>query len=326
VNDARGSGERSGGDFDLGQHASEILSVLPGAGAFTYDLELRIQFASGDAFRRAGVDPDRLAGKQLAELVPNWAEVKDHYGGALAGDTRTFSSLRLSGLAYTTHTSPLLAGEEIIGGMAVFHDAPGQATVGPLVDSEEAEIRQARRAEALRLARIATWELDFATGETRWSEESHAIYGVATGQFVADRATFHELVHPRDRHVVVDALERIVRDGITFEIRYRIIRRSDGVERVIRSHVRSQLDSTGQPVRLLGTGEDVTDLVVVLSPRESEMLMLLAEGLSGDEIAEKLVLSPATVRTHVYNAMVKLGAHTRGQAIATALRAGEIGS
>jgi DNA-binding NarL/FixJ family response regulator len=63
---------------------------------------------------------------------------------------------------------------------------------------------------------------------------------------------------------------------------------------------------------------------MVLSPRESEMLMLLAEGLSGEEIAEKLVLSPATVRTHVQNAMVKLGAHTRGQAIATALRAGEI--
>jgi DNA-binding NarL/FixJ family response regulator len=56
------------------------------------------------------------------------------------------------------------------------------------------------------------------------------------------------------------------------------------------------------------------------------MLMLLAEGLSGEEIGEKLVLSPATVRTHIQNAMVKLGAHTRGQAIATALRGGEIGS
>jgi DNA-binding CsgD family transcriptional regulator len=206
------------------------------------------------------------------------------------------------------------------------HDTSGEATVGPTVDRDEAEIREARRAEALKLAHIATWELDVATGETRWSEESHAIYGVATGQFVADRAAFQEIVDPRDRHIVVDALERIVRDGITFEIRYRIIRPSDGAERIIRSHVRSQVDSAGQPVRLLGTGEDVTDLVMVLSPRESEMLMLLAEGLSGEEIAEKLVLSPATVRTHVQNAMAKLGAHTRGHAIAKALRAGEIGS
>jgi DNA-binding CsgD family transcriptional regulator len=76
----------------------------------------------------------------------------------------------------------------------------------------------------------------------------------------------------------------------------------------------------------VGTGQDVTDLVLVLSPRESEMLMLLAEGLSGEEIAARLVLSPATVRTHIQNAMVKLGAHTRGQAIAKALRAQEIGS
>jgi PAS domain S-box-containing protein len=178
----------------------------------------------------------------------------------------------------------------------------------------------------LNLDRIATWELDVVTGETRWSEESRAIYGVGTGPFVAGRAAFQEIVHPRDRHIVVDALERIVRDGVTFEIRYRIIRPSDGAERIIRSHVRSLVDSAGHPVRLLGTGEDVTDLVMVLSPRESEMLMLLAEGLSGEEIGENLVLSPTTVRTHIYNAMVKLGAHTRGQAIATALRAGEIGS
>jgi DNA-binding CsgD family transcriptional regulator len=216
----------------------------------------------------------------------------------------------------------MLAGDEIVGGIVVVHDASGQATV----DSEEAEISEARRADVLKLPRIATWDLDVATGETRWSEESHAIYGVATGQFVAGRAAFQEPVHPQDRHIVVDAIERIVRDGVTFEIRYRIIRPSDGAERIIRSHVRSQVDSAGHPVRLLGTQQDVTDLVMVLSPRESEMLMLLAEGLSGEEIGDKLVLSPATVRTHIQNAMVKLGAHTRGQAIATALRGGEIGS
>jgi DNA-binding CsgD family transcriptional regulator/PAS domain-containing protein len=300
--------------------------MLPGAAAFAYDPELRIRAACGEAFRRAGIDPDTLAGRKLADLLPNWAEVRNHYSGALAGETRTFGCSQSDGVAYTTHTSPLLAGEEIVGGLVVFHDAPGQTAAGSVVDTEQTARSEASPAEALKLARIATWELDLATGDTSWSEESHAIYGVAPDQFVADRATFHEIVHPRDRHIVVDALERIVRDGIAFEIRYRIIRPSDGGERVIRSHVRSQLDSTGHPVRLLGTGEDVTDLVTVLSPRESEMLMLLAEGLSGEEIAEKLVLSPATVRTHIHNAMVKLGAHTRGHAIATALRAGEIGS
>lgn len=54
----------------------------------------------------------------------------------------------------------------------------------------------------------------------------------------------------------------------------------------------------------------------VLSPREREVMGLLAIGLSGQEVADRLVLSHATVRTHVQNAMRKLGAHTRAHAIA----------
>src|SRR5687768_324396 len=52
---------------------------------------------------------------------------------------------------------------------------------------------------------------------------------------------------------------------------------------------------------------------------------MLAEGLSGAAIAKRLVLSPETVRTHVRNAMDKLGASTRSQAVALALEDGQIG-
>lgn len=58
----------------------------------------------------------------------------------------------------------------------------------------------------------------------------------------------------------------------------------------------------------------------VLTRREREILGFLAEGMSGAQIAEKLVLSPETVRTHVRNARTKLGATTRSQAVALALR------
>lgn len=63
-----------------------------------------------------------------------------------------------------------------------------------------------------------------------------------------------------------------------------------------------------------------------LSAREREILGLLAEGMSGTAIAEQLVLSPETVRTHVRNATRKLGAATRSQAVAMALGRGDIGA
>jgi two-component system response regulator NreC len=52
-----------------------------------------------------------------------------------------------------------------------------------------------------------------------------------------------------------------------------------------------------------------------LSPREREILQLLAEGYSSKEIAEKLVISPSTVHTHRSNLMDKLGLSTRYELI-----------
>ncbi len=64
--------------------------------------------------------------------------------------------------------------------------------------------------------------------------------------------------------------------------------------------------------------------VRLLSPREREILLLLSRGLSGEGAAKQLYLSSETVRTHVRNAMTKLGASTRVHAVALALKRGEI--
>jgi DNA-binding CsgD family transcriptional regulator len=60
------------------------------------------------------------------------------------------------------------------------------------------------------------------------------------------------------------------------------------------------------------------------TPREREVLGLLAAGATDEQIAEMLELSPATVQTHVRNAKAKLGARTRAQAVAMALQHGMI--
>jgi NarL family two-component system response regulator LiaR len=57
-----------------------------------------------------------------------------------------------------------------------------------------------------------------------------------------------------------------------------------------------------------------------LSAREREVLAFVVEGLSNDEIAEQLVISPFTVRNHVSACMSKLGAANRAQAAALAIK------
>jgi DNA-binding NarL/FixJ family response regulator len=87
-------------------------------------------------------------------------------------------------------------------------------------------------------------------------------------------------------------------------------------------------------IRTIARGETYTDPRlspgaarrgrVSMTAREREVCTLLAAGLSGEEIAQKLFLSAETVRTHIRNAMQRLGVKTRAQLIAQAITTGQI--
>ncbi|MGL4176358.1 MAG: response regulator transcription factor, partial [Dermatophilaceae bacterium] len=82
--------------------------------------------------------------------------------------------------------------------------------------------------------------------------------------------------------------------------------------------------------RITSTDELAATKVVVLTTfdldelteREREVLALVGEGLSNDEIAGRLVVSPATAKTHVSRAMVKLDARNRAQLVVLAYESG----
>jgi len=77
------------------------------------------------------------------------------------------------------------------------------------------------------------------------------------------------------------------------------------------------IDPALAPVMLSGAASKP-----VLTPRESEVLSHIADGLSHQEIGNRLSISPETVRTHVRKACERLNARTRTHAVATALRLG----
>lgn len=76
--------------------------------------------------------------------------------------------------------------------------------------------------------------------------------------------------------------------------------------------------------RLLGptVNDDAGSPLSQLTRREHEVLELLLDGLTQEQIAEALVISPKTVGTHIQNVLSKLGVHSRAQAVALAHREG----
>ena len=84
------------------------------------------------------------------------------------------------------------------------------------------------------------------------------------------------------------------------------------------------LESVGREVGAFFTVRPCVLDAAGLSPRELEVLELVAEGLSAAEIAARLVLSRETIRTHIRNIHAKLGVSDRVSAVVKAMRAGLI--
>jgi ATP/maltotriose-dependent transcriptional regulator MalT len=80
--------------------------------------------------------------------------------------------------------------------------------------------------------------------------------------------------------------------------------------------------SAPEAQRLVPGGAPLQSQVEPLSARELEVLRLLADGLSNQEIAARLFVTVGTVKTHVHNVCGKLGAPTRGRAVAAARELG----
>jgi DNA-binding NarL/FixJ family response regulator len=76
---------------------------------------------------------------------------------------------------------------------------------------------------------------------------------------------------------------------------------------------------------LAGPGAIALGGVEKLTPRERDVMTLLAQGLSQVEIAQRLVITQRTVAKHVEHILSKLRVHTRAQAVALALRSSAVG-
>jgi DNA-binding NarL/FixJ family response regulator len=115
-----------------------------------------------------------------------------------------------------------------------------------------------------------------------------------------------------DRALLLEALDAGVRGFVLKEAPL------DDLVRAVNALVagESYIDPVLAGALAASAGERVKELTV----RERDVLRLLADGLSNEEIGKRLFISAETVRTHLRKAMDKLGAETRTQAVALALR------
>ena len=142
-----------------------------------------------------------------------------------------------------------------------------------------------RLKRAQKIAHVGNWELDFETKTVWVSEEAFNLYGLVMQKHELSLEQVQQFVHIEDRSRMDEALERLIKGETEYNVNFRIIRANDSEERHMHSVAEVIYNSLGNPVKILGVIQDVTERVIYeqdLTNKNRE-LTILHEGLKENE-------------------------------------------
>jgi PAS domain S-box-containing protein len=213
----------------------------------------------------------RLVGREPAAAEPTYEAYMDVIATADRERVTRRLAQALDDLAPFEHEYGILLpnGESRVHRTAVRVDAGEGKTVlrmfGVVQDvtewrrAEERMLRQeAQLAEAQRIARLGSWELDVQTGQVIWSEELYAILGTEPGQVAPSFKHYLELLPEEDRSRVAAIMREAMADQERFQFEHSLVR-AGGEERCLFVQGVITRDEQGQPTRVIGVSQDITE-------------------------------------------------------------------
>lgn len=227
----------------------------------THDLEGKLLSVNPAAAEALGYTPSEMIGNNLIEYIfPAARAFFPHYLQRVAAEPS------LSGLMNIQNR----AGEERIWNYRntrIGETSKDAYVLGYAQDvTEQKKIetelkqRELELIEAQHIALTGNWEWDIATNKTTWSAALYSIHGLQPKDSVASYEGYLSLVHPDDRKHVSDEIGKALRDRQGGDYDHRII----CPDKSIRHHhvrVKVLLGDNGQPVKLFGTAQDITERV-----------------------------------------------------------------
>ena len=176
---------------------------------------------------------------------------------------------------YSHYCVPILSGSRSIGTIVLYLEQgyPRDAyqeeflraaahTLAGIIERKRVEdaLRASEQglAEAQRIAHLGNWDWDIEANSLYWSDEIYRIFGLAPQEFGATYEAFLNRVHSDDRHLVQRSVDEALYDHKPYRIDHRIVL-PDGAERVVHEQAEITYGPTGQPVRMVGTVQDITE-------------------------------------------------------------------
>ncbi|MFC1673747.1 ATP-binding protein, partial [Pseudomonadota bacterium] len=120
------------------------------------------------------------------------------------------------------------------------------------------KISEARLANAQRIAKVGNWQWDIEANALWWSDEIYRIFGLNSESFEITYAAFLAHIHPDDRDLVSQAMDRALHHSEPYNIDHRIVTKN-GFEKVVHEQGEVKYGADGKPVQMVGTVQDITD-------------------------------------------------------------------
>jgi len=210
-----------------------------------------------------GYTKSELAGKDAAELIqkmikPGDAEKILGLLGTMEGKVPT--PIPATGVSKDGREVP------IVFSVSFIKDSEGKPTAIVVTIKDITELKQvenklrkseASLIEAQRIAHIGNWDWDIINNELRWSDEIYRIFGLSPQEFDATYEAFLASVHPDDRELVKESVNKALSENKPYSIDHRIVL-PDGSERIVHEQAEVVFDETGRPIRMIGTVQDIT--------------------------------------------------------------------
>jgi DNA-binding NarL/FixJ family response regulator len=187
---------------------------------------------------------------------------------------------------------------------------PGIELVGTASDGEEAVALAAEHSPQVVLMDLRMPRVDGIEAIRRLREQQPEVRAIALTTFADDESVIGALRAGARGYLTKDAGAEDIRSAI-----FAVAAGEASLDPAVQHHVVAALasDESAAPATELPDG---------LTPREAEILGLIAEGLTNAEIAERLVVSPTTVKSHINHLFAKAGVRDRVQAVTYAYRKG----
>jgi DNA-binding NarL/FixJ family response regulator len=190
----------------------------------------------------------------------------------------------------------------------------GVEVLGCACDGEEALARVQELAPDVVLMDLRMPRLDGVEATRRISASGFATKVVVLTTYADDHSVIQALRAGASGFLTKDATSDQIRDALQAAVRGEA-----AIDPAVQHHVVSAIARTAP---LQWVAPDESRLPDGLTPREATVLALIADGLSNAEVAARLTVSEATVKSHVNHLYAKIGARDRGQAVAYAYRHG----